>query len=53
MGNTFRQGGDDVLLNTDGLPADIVLPDLAAAIADDVEKKRIYSNALRYRIKFC
>ena len=30
---------DDVLLNADGSPADITLPDLAAAIADDVEQK--------------
>lgn len=35
----YRIGGDDVLLNADGSPADISLPDLAAAIADDVEKK--------------
>lgn len=34
-----RIGKDDVLLNADGSPADITLPDLAAAIADDVEQK--------------
>jgi hypothetical protein len=28
-----------VLLNTDGSPADISVPDLACAIADDVEKR--------------
>ena len=35
----YRIGQDDVLLNADGSPADITLPDLAAAIADDVEQK--------------
>ena len=35
----YRIGKDDVLLNADGSPADITLPDLAAAIADDVEQK--------------
>lgn len=35
----YRIGQDDVLLNADGSPADIALPDLAAAIADDVEQK--------------
>ena len=35
----YRIGQDDVLLNADGSPADITVPDLAAAIADDVEKK--------------
>ncbi|MDK4531083.1 NAD(P)-dependent oxidoreductase [Kingella kingae] len=36
---TYRVGADDVLLNADGSPADIALPDLAAALVDDVEKK--------------
>lgn len=36
---TYRVGADDVLLNADGLPADITLPDLAAALVDDIEKK--------------
>ena len=35
----YRTGADDVLLNADGNPADIALPDLAAAIADDAENK--------------
>ena len=35
----YRIGQDDVLLNADGSPADITVPDLAVAIADDVEKK--------------
>ena len=35
----YRIGQDAVLLNADGSPADITLPDLAAAIADDVEQK--------------
>ena len=35
----YRIGQDDVLLNADGSPADITVPDLAAAIADDVEQK--------------
>ena len=35
----YRIGQDDVLLNADGSPADITLPDLATAIADDVEQK--------------
>lgn len=35
----YRLGKDDVLLNGDGLPADISVPDLAVAIADDVEQK--------------
>ena len=35
----YRIGQDDALLNADGSPADITLPDLAAAIADDVEQK--------------
>ena len=35
----YRIGQDDVLLNADGSPADITVPDLAAAIADDIEKK--------------
>lgn len=35
----YRIGGDDMLLNADGSPADITVPDLAAAIADDVEQK--------------
>ncbi|WP_373740460.1 NAD(P)-dependent oxidoreductase [Neisseria sp.] len=36
---TYRLGKDDVLTNADGLPADISVPDLAVAIADDVEQK--------------
>lgn len=36
---TYRIGQDQVLLTTDGQPADISLPDLAAAIVDDVERK--------------
>lgn len=36
---TYRIGGDDVLFNTDGTPADISVADLAVAIADDVETK--------------
>ncbi|WGE52004.1 NAD(P)-dependent oxidoreductase [Actinobacillus equuli] len=36
---TYRLGKDDMLLNTDGSPANITVPDLAAAIADDVEQK--------------
>lgn len=35
----YRLGSDDVLLNADGSPADISAPDLACAIADDVEQK--------------
>ncbi|MCL7720915.1 NAD(P)-dependent oxidoreductase [Actinobacillus pleuropneumoniae] len=35
----YRLGKDDVLLNADGSPADISVPDLAVAIADDVEQK--------------
>nr|WP_042949175.1 NAD(P)H-binding protein [Kingella kingae] len=35
----YRVGADDVLLNADGSPADITLPDLAAALVDDIEKK--------------
>ncbi|WGE74875.1 NAD(P)-dependent oxidoreductase [Actinobacillus equuli] len=35
----YRLGKDDVLLNGDGSPADITVPDLAVAIADDVEQK--------------
>lgn len=35
----YRIGQDDVVLNADGSPADITVPDLAAAIADDVEQK--------------
>ena len=35
----YRIGQDDVLLNADGSPADISVPDLACAIADDVEKQ--------------
>ena len=35
----YRLGQDDVLLNADGSPADITVPDLACAIADDVENK--------------
>ena len=35
----YRIGQDDVLLNADGSPADISVPDLACAIADDVENK--------------
>lgn len=35
----YRTGTDDVLLNADGNPADIALPDLAAAIADDAENR--------------
>ncbi|WP_066802680.1 NAD(P)-dependent oxidoreductase [Moraxella oblonga] len=35
----YRIGGDDVLLNVDGTPADISVADLAVAIADDVENK--------------
>ena len=35
----YRIGQDDVLLNADGAPADISVPDLACAIADDVEGK--------------
>ena len=35
----YRTGTDDVLLNADGSPADIALPDLAAAIADDAENR--------------
>lgn len=35
----YRLGKDDVLLNADGSPADITVPDLAVAIADDVEQK--------------
>ena len=35
----YRIGQDDVLLDADGSPADISVPDLACAIADDVEKQ--------------
>ncbi|WP_018650742.1 NAD(P)-dependent oxidoreductase [Actinobacillus capsulatus] len=35
----YRLGKDDMLLNADGTPADISVPDLAVAIADDVEQK--------------
>ena len=35
----YRLGKDDVLLNGDGSPADITVPDLAVAIADDVAQK--------------
>ncbi|MDG4947543.1 NAD(P)H-binding protein [Actinobacillus equuli subsp. haemolyticus] len=35
----YRLDKDDVLLNGDGSPADISVPDLAVAIADDVEQK--------------
>lgn len=35
----YRLGKDDVLMEESGEPADIALPDLACAIADDVEKK--------------
>lgn len=35
----YRTGRDDVLTNADGAPANISVPDLAAAIADDVEEK--------------
>lgn len=35
----YRIGGDDVLFNTDGTPADISVADLAVAIADDAEKQ--------------
>lgn len=35
----YRTGKDDVLLDENGAPADIALPDLAAAIADDAEQK--------------
>ena len=35
----YRIGQDDVLLDADGSPADISVPDLACAIADDVERK--------------
>ncbi|WP_314310104.1 NAD(P)-dependent oxidoreductase [Kingella denitrificans] len=35
----YRIGQDDVLLDADGSPADISVPDLACAIADDVENK--------------
>ena len=35
----YRIGQDDALFNADGSPADITVPDLAAAIADDVEQK--------------
>lgn len=36
---SYRVGMDNVLLTTEGQPADISLPDLATAIADDVENK--------------
>ncbi|STZ56159.1 Putative NADH-flavin reductase [Moraxella lacunata] len=36
---TYRIGGDDVLFNADGTPADISVADLAVAIADDIEQK--------------
>lgn len=36
----YRLGKDDVLLNADGVPADISVSDLACAIADDVEQKK-------------
>ncbi|WP_159991497.1 NAD(P)-dependent oxidoreductase [Pelistega ratti] len=35
----YREGKDDVLLDANGAPANIAVPDLAVAIADDVEKK--------------
>lgn len=35
----YAIGKDDVLINAQGEPADISAPDLAAAIADDVEQK--------------
>ncbi|OBX08309.1 histidine kinase [Gallibacterium salpingitidis] len=35
----YRVGGNQVLLDQNGQPADISVPDLAKAIADDVEKK--------------
>ena len=35
----YRLGTDDVLMNADGTPADISVPDLAVAIADDVENQ--------------
>ncbi|MDO4441923.1 MAG: NAD(P)H-binding protein [Moraxella sp.] len=36
---SYRIGGDDVLFNADGTPADISVADLAVAISDDVEKR--------------
>lgn len=36
----YRLGKGDVLLNADGVPADISVSDLACAIADDVEQKK-------------
>lgn len=35
----YRIGGNHVLLDKNGQPADISLPDLAAALADDAEQK--------------
>lgn len=35
----YRVGGNQVLLDQQGQPADISVPDLAKAIADDIEKK--------------
>nr|WP_231923689.1 NAD(P)H-binding protein [Gallibacterium salpingitidis] len=35
----YRVGGNQVLLDQNGQPADISVPDLAKAIADDVERK--------------
>ncbi|NEN75532.1 NAD(P)H-binding protein [Pelistega sp. NLN82] len=35
----YREGKDDVLLDANGVLANIAVPDLAVAIADDVEKK--------------
>ncbi|MDO4879059.1 MAG: NAD(P)H-binding protein [Neisseria sp.] len=36
---TYRIGGNDVLLDSQGRPADISVPDLAAAIADEAQSK--------------
>ena len=38
-GHDFARLNLVIVLNADGSPADIALPDLAAAIADDVEQK--------------
>ena len=35
----YRLGKDDMLTNKDGSPANITVPDIAVAIADDVEQK--------------
>lgn len=35
----YRLGKDNVLMNENGIPADISAPDLACVLADDVEKK--------------